>query len=164
MPHSDGNILARWQTTLEMGVCSPLEFYEMIENSLTECELPNLQFSRITRNEGGWFSPRRVYLRIRWQRLYFDVSAFVVGNSLIVGWWLHQDSPGVGDLLSEISIFSFLMEKTTRAATYYTVDYVEFIQHAVHNSMLQVVDELREENGLGYLPDEARVPVWEEIW
>lgn len=163
MPNPDGNILARWQTTLEGVACSPLEFYEMVENSLMECELPNLQFSRITRNEGGWFSPRRVYLRIRGERLYFDVSAFVVGNSLIVGWWLHQDSAGVGDLFSEIPVFSFLMEKTTRAATYYRVDFIEFFERAVHNSILRVVDELREENGLAYLPDEARVPVWEEI-
>lgn len=164
MPKPDGDILARWQTTIETGACSPLEFYDRVENSLTECELPNLRFSRITRSEGGWFSPRRIYLRIRCQRLYFDVSAFVVGNSLIAGWWLHLDSPGVGDLLSELPIFSFLMEKTTRAATYYTVDYVEYIERAAHDSILRVVDQLREENGCGYLPDEARAPVWEEIW
>lgn len=164
MPNSDENILARWQTSFENVVCSPLEFYESVENSLTECELPNLRFSQVTRNEGGWFSPRRVYLRIRYQRLYFDVSAFIAGNSLIVGWWLHENAPRVGDLLSEIPIFSFLMEKTTRAATYYTVDYVEYFERTVHASILRVVDDLSEQNGLAILPAEARVPVWEEIW
>lgn len=164
MPNSGGNILARWQAALENIACSPLEFYEQVENSLTECELPNLRFSRITRSEGGWFSPGRTYLRIRCRRLFFDVSAFIVGNALIASWWLHEDAPGVADLLAEIPGFSFLLEKTTRAATYYTVDYIEFVERTVHAFILRVVDELSEENGLVLLPDEARIPVWEEIW
>lgn len=164
MPNPNGNILARWQTALENAACSPLEFYEQVENSLTECELPNLQFSQITRNEGGWFSPRRVYLRIRYQRLYFDVSAFVAGNSLIVGWWLHENAPGVGDLFSEIPVLGFLMERTTRAATYYRVDYIEYFERTVHDSILRLVDDLSEQTGLALLPAEARIPVWEEIW
>jgi len=163
MPKTNGSILARWQTTLEKVGCSPLEFYDRVKNSLLECELPNLLVSQITRNEGGWFSPRRVYLRIRCQRLYFDVSSFVVGNSLIAGWWLHLDSPGVGELLTELPVLGFLMEKTSRAATYYSVDYIEYAQHAVHDSILRVVDELRAENDLTCLPGEARAPVWEEI-
>lgn len=164
MPKTDGNILARWQATLENVACSPLEFYERIENSMLECELPNLRVSHITRNESGWLSPRRVYLRIRCQRLYFDVSAFVGGNSLIVGWWLHEDSPGVSDLFSEIPVFGFLLGKTTRAVTYYQVDFIEYIERAVHASILRILDELAAENGLEHLPAEARVPVREEIW
>lgn len=164
MPGTNENILARWQTILGNVACTPLGFYEMVENSLMGRELPNLQFSRVTRNEGGLFSPRRLYLRIRYQRLYFDVSAFVAGDSLIVGWWLHLNASGVMDLLAEIPIFSFLMEKTTRAATYYTVDYIEYFERTVHASVLRVVDELSEENGIAFLPDEARVPKREEIW
>lgn len=164
MPNSAGNILARWQTAQENVACSPLEFYEMVENSLTESELPSISFSQTTRNEGGWFSPRRIYLRIRYQKLYFDVSAFVVGSSLIISWWLHEDASGVTDLLAEIPGLSFLIEKTTRTATYYKVDYVEYFERTVHAAILRVIDELSEENGLSFLPDEARVPVWEEIW
>lgn len=164
MPNSGENILARWQTALENGACSPLEFYERIENSLTERELPNLRFSQVTRNEGGWHSPKRVYLRIRCRRLFFDVSAYVVGSSLIVGWWLHEDASGVTELLAEIPGVGFLIDKTTRAATYYTVDFIEYFERAVHASILRILDELSEANGLAVLPEEARAPVWEEIW
>lgn len=164
MPNSGGNILARWQARLENVVCSPLEFFEMVQLSVLEKELPNLSFSQIVRREGGWFSPQRVYLRIRFQKLYFDVSAFIVGNALIVGWWLHEDAPGVADLLAEIPGFGLLMEKTIGAATYYKVDFIEHFQRTVHESILRIIDELSEENGLQYLPDEARQPIWEEIW
>jgi hypothetical protein len=164
MAMADGNILARWQTSLETSACSPLEFYDRVQRSLSERELPDLRFSHITRNEKGWFSSRRVYLRIRYQRLYFDVSAFVAGTSLVVGWWLHLEQPGIADLLAEIPGFGFLIEKTARAATYYQADFIEFVQRAIHDSILRVVDELSEDDDLEYLPAEARVPVWEDIW
>ena len=156
--------MARWQASLETGGCSPLEFYCRVENSLTECGLPDLRFSRITRSESGWFSPKRVYLRVRCQRLYFDVSAFVVGGSLIAGWWLHKDAPGVLDLMAEIPGFGLLLEKTTRSATYFQVDYIEYVERVIHASILRILDELSEETGVALLPAEARVPVWEEIW
>lgn len=164
MPNKQENILARWQTTLELNVCSPLEFYERVENELLESELPDLQFSNVTRNEGGWFSSHRTYLRIRYQRLYFDVSAFVGGRFLIVGWWLHLDSQGITDLFSELPILGFLLEKITQPDTYYRVDYLEFFQRSVHDSILRVVDEQREQNGFPLLNAEARIPIWEEIW
>lgn len=164
MPNSNGNILARWQTILEANVCSPLEFYQMVENELIESELPDLQLLNVTRAESGWFSPRRTYLRIRYQRLYFDVSAFMGGRFLIVGWWFHQETQGIADLFSEIPILRFLLERTTRSATYYRVDYLEFVQRSVHDSILRVVDGLRGQNGLPLLSAEARIPVWEEVW
>lgn len=158
------NILARWQTILENVEYSPLEFFDRIENSLMESGLPDLSISRIIRNEGGWFSQRRIYLRVRYQKLYFDISAFVVGSSLIISWWLHEDLSGVTDLLAEIPFFGFLIEQTTRAATYYAVDFIEYFQRAVHDSVLQIVDKLSEETGLMLLPEEQRQPLWEEIW
>lgn len=164
MPNKHGNILARWQTTLEMSVCSPLEFYERVETELLASELPNLQFSNITRNEGGWFSPRRTYLRIRYQKLYFDVSAFVGGKFLIVGWWLHLETQGIADLFSELPILGFLLNRLSYSDTYFRVDYLEFFQRSIHDSILRVVDELRGQNGLPLLTAEARIPIWEEIW
>lgn len=164
MPRTDGIILARWQGRLENADCSPLEFFDLAQMEISEKGLPNLRFSQIVRREGGWFSPQRVYLRIRCRRLYFDVSAFVVGNTLILGWWLHEDAPGVADLLAELPGIGFLMGKTTHAVSYYTVDFIEYFQRAVHESILRVVDRLSEEAGLEPLSDEARQPIWEEIW
>ncbi len=164
MPNRNVNILARWQTVIESVACSPLEFFDRIENSLTECELPNLSISQIIRSEGGWFSQRRIYLRVRYQKMCFDISAFIIGGCLIVGWWLHEDLSGVTDLLAEIPLFGFLIENTTRAPTYYAVDFIEYFQRVVHDSVLRIVDELSEENGFALLPEENRQPLWEEIW
>ena len=164
MPNANDNILTRWQTSLTSVACSPLEFYERVENYLAESEIPNLKFSQVTRNEGGWFSPRRIYLRVRYKKLYFDVSAFVAGNVLTVGWWFHEDLSGITDLFAEIPVLSFFMQRTYRADTYFQVDYIEYFQKTFHETILRLVDELREDTGLPCLPPEARVPVQEEIW
>lgn len=162
MAKSDGEILARWQTKLDGVDCSPLEFFELIQALVNEKDLPNISFSFINRREGSWFSPNRMYLRIQCQRLFFDVSAFVVGGSLITGWWLHKQSHGVANLLAEIPGFGFILNKTTHA--YYPVDFFEHFQRTVHESILRAVNELSKENELENLPDEARQPIWEEIW
>lgn len=164
MAGTDGKILARWQTQLIGVSCTPLAFFEEVEDAVRECEFPDTSFSQITRREGGSFSARRVYLRIRFDRLFFDVSAFVSGGSLVVGYWLHEDLPGISDLFSEIPGIGFLLEQTMNSATYYRVDYFEHFQRAVHDSILHVVDELSERNGTALLSEAARQPIWDEIW
>jgi len=164
MAKQGGQILARWQGSLKNAYSSPVEFLEMVQSSILEKGLPNISFSYVTLREGGWFSPQRVYLRISCEKLFFYTSAFVAGNSLIVCWWLHREAPGVADLFLELPGIGYILEKTARAGTYYMVDFVEYFQRSVHESIIQVVDRLSEENGLEYLPDVARQPIWEEIW
>ncbi len=163
MAKPDGQILARWQIRLNGTACSPLEFFESVQASVMEKELPNISFSQITRREGRWLSPKRIYLRISCQKLFFDVSAFVAGHCLVVGWWLHKDPPGVGDLFSELPGIGSLLEKTTRAS-YYSVDFIEHLQRTIHESILQVADAISVENESAPVPDEIWQPVWDEIW
>lgn len=165
MAQTDGKLLARWSGKLDGAAVSPLEFYQMVEAEISESELPDISFSYIWRREGSsFFSPKRIYLRIRHKRLFFDVGAFLAGNSLVVSWWLHEDFPGIADLFAEIPVIGFFIERTTKAATYYSVDRIEFFQKSVHEAVLKVVDQLSEEINAAILPVEEREPVWKEIW
>lgn len=165
MPLSDGKPLARWQATLDgVTTCSPLTFYQMVAEEILKRELPNVTFSQITRNEGGWFSARRIYLRIREGKLFFDLCAFPAGNSFVVSYWLHEASPGVIDLFAELPVIGFLIERTAQASTYFSVDYIEHFQRSIHKAVLTVVDRLTAEAGRARLPEEDRQPVWTEFY
>jgi hypothetical protein len=170
MPRIYGKTLARWTGRVKntaAGCVSSLEFLERVQNAIIGRDLPNISFSYITRREGGWFSPRRIYLRVRFERLFFDVFGFVIGNEMTTGWWLHEDSPGITDLLAEIPGMGFVLENMVphRSETYYRVDFIESAQRLIHESVLQVIDDLSAESGgQFYLPDEERQPIWEEIW
>ena len=164
MPRSDGELLARWQGSIPAGDCTPLEFYMRVQERLTETEFDGLEFSEVTRRERGVFSARRIYLRIRCHHLFFDLSAFVAGGRLTVGYWFHADHPGIADLFSEVPGLRFAINAFTGPDTYFRIDLLEAFQHLVHDSILAIVDELSAEAGEIKLPDDDRPPVWEGIW
>jgi hypothetical protein len=164
MPHPAGQILARWRGELRGVDCSPLEFFERVWETVEATGFPGVRFSEIRRREGGLFSAERIYLRIRSGQMFFDVSSFVAGGTLVVGYWLHVDDPGLFELFSEIPGLGRLLEHAVRPATYYRVDLIQSFQHAVHDSILWVMDELSETNGIDLLPDTDRHPIWNEVW
>lgn len=57
------------------------EYYEAIEQELAARQLTGLEISRIEFAEGGILSARRVYLRMRRERLVFDVCAAPFGTT-----------------------------------------------------------------------------------
>ena len=164
MARTKGQILARWRASLHDVDCTPLEFFALVREGVEASELPGLSFSEITRAEGGLFSPGRIYFRIRCDRLFFDISAFVAGRALAISYWLHEDLPGVRELFSEIPPLGFLIESVIKPATYYKVDLLETFQHAVHDAIIGIFDELSQRNGAPLLPDDLRQPIWEEVW
>lgn len=165
MPTNDTTlILARWRAQLHDVGCSPLDFLDLVQTSVEETLFPGIEFSNVLRREGSFFSLDRVYLRIRHDRLYFDVSAFVAGRTLSVSYWLHEDPPGLRDLFSEIPGLGAVLTHVLDRPTYYRVDAIETVQHLIHGAILSVCDRLAEETRNPVLPDEERQPVWEAIW
>lgn len=57
------------------------EFYDAIEYDLKQKEISGMEVSRIEYAEGGMLSAKRVYLRMRRERLVFDVCAAPFGTS-----------------------------------------------------------------------------------
>src|SRR5206468_1423098 len=57
------------------------EFYQMIEKELTARKVPGLEISRVEWSEGGLLSDKREYLRLRRERLVFDICAAPFGTS-----------------------------------------------------------------------------------
>ena len=164
MPFTDGQILTRWRTSLTDVDCSPLTFLELVREKVLATGIPEIRISPIVRREGGVLSYGRVYLRVRRGRLFFDVSAFLSGRFLVVGYWLHKDPPGIRDLFSEIPGLNFILERIVDPATYYRVDDVENFQHAVHDAIVGASDELSERNRVTQLLEDAVDPLWGEIW
>jgi hypothetical protein len=138
-----GKILAHWHQTVENPGVTPLEFYELVVDAITGRSLPNVLISIATWREGGAFSSRRTYLRTRWGKLVFDISAAPFGHSMIISWWLSQASPGLVDLLWEIPALGTLLQGLLRPATFYSVDATSAFQHAVHDSVLEAIDAVR---------------------
>jgi hypothetical protein len=57
------------------------DFYQMIEKGLTVRKVPGLEISRVEFSEGSLLSAKREYLRLRRERLVFDICAAPFGTS-----------------------------------------------------------------------------------
>jgi hypothetical protein len=138
-----GKLLSHWHQTVEDPGVTPLEFYELVVDAITDRALPNVLISAATWHEAGAFSSRRTYLRIRWGKLIFDISAAPFGNSIAVSWWLSEATPGLIDLLWEIPVLGSFLYGVVRPATFYAIDTAAAFQHAVHDSVLEAIDAVK---------------------
>lgn len=141
MPRKTGEILGRSAALIRDPAGTPLEFLDLVEELVRASQLTGLEYSRVGRREGGPFSPRRIYLRIRLERMFFDVTAFVSGNALSVSYWLHKDLPGVTDLLCEIPVLGFLIQLARGDSTYFRVDDIETTQRMIDDAFSLAVEE-----------------------
>lgn len=79
------------------------DFYQMIEKELTARKVPGLEISRIAFSEGGLLSDKREYLRLRRERLVFDICAAPFGTSYFFSFRLVELPLGIKPL--ELLIF-----------------------------------------------------------
>src|SRR5205807_1194847 len=66
------------------------EFYDRMEAALQARSIPELEVSRVDIKEGGPMTPRREYLRLRRERLVFDICAMPFGSGFYVSEWFWR--------------------------------------------------------------------------
>ncbi|MFN7139407.1 MAG: hypothetical protein ACK4UN_08720 [Limisphaerales bacterium] len=74
-------VIKHWYTPLDNFQFATPEFYGMIEKELQARKVPGLEISRVEFSEGGLLSDKREYLRLRRERLVFDICAAPFGTS-----------------------------------------------------------------------------------
>lgn len=157
------NLISYWNASLRAQL-SPSVFYEQLEEEILTEEIPELEMTRTFWREGGWFSARREYLRIRWNNFVFDICGFPVGSSFTVSWWLGTIENNVGGLIFETPLLGEFLRERLSPVTYYTIDAEASFQRAIHNSVLRLVDDLTDQNELPRLMEMERAPILAEFY
>jgi hypothetical protein len=105
MPRNpDGLVLSNWHTLFEDFSTSSQEFYLAVEEAVRERKLPEISLSRERFSEGGIGSAQREYLRIRRNRIAFDICSAPYGKGHFFSWWLARIPPKLG-VFATIGIF-----------------------------------------------------------
>lgn len=81
--------------------------------------------------------------------------------AMIVGFFVVVISAGhdLDSLLMRIPLVGYVYERFLRRITYYRIDRQEMYRQAVHNAVMQVIDEITTAKGIPRLSDEQRRPV-----
>lgn len=157
-------IFSHWHHMIEGGSMTPLEFYDAVEAVIIRRNIPGLELSRIDWREGGWFSAHRCYLRVRRQQHLFDICGAPFGTCFFISWWLGEDSSATLNLLARVPITAPFIKSAVAPGTYYKIDTALMFQQACHLSVLSVLDELTDSQGLRSLNDLERQPILREFY
>jgi len=84
------NVVSHWDQLIENFQTSSLEFYNAVEQAVTNRAVPETHWSRIEHKEGGLASANRQYLRMHRGKYAFDICAAPFGNGFFVSWWLTE--------------------------------------------------------------------------
>jgi hypothetical protein len=87
-------ILEHWYTLIPGHHFSTTEVYDGIEREIAAQKLPALKMSRVDMAEGGVLSDNRVYLRMKREKLIFDVCAAPVGVNYFFSYRFYEE-PGL---------------------------------------------------------------------
>ena len=83
-------MLHYWPELIEGMRFSTKEFYERTEAALQARNIPELEVTHVDIKEGGPMTPRREYLRLRRERLVFDICAMPFGSGFYVSEWFWR--------------------------------------------------------------------------
>ncbi|MFN2512715.1 MAG: hypothetical protein ABR568_15000 [Pyrinomonadaceae bacterium] len=159
-----GKLLAHWEASIDDCEVTPLDFYQFAAEAVARRGLPNTHLSLATFHEGGVFSARRIYLSVRHRTLVFDVSASPFGNSLAVSWWLSETAPGLGDLLWELPVIGPFAQRLLSPVTFYHVDTVSAFQRAIHDSIQEVVEQLKSKQAIRGIRSHKERPLLKDFY
>jgi len=222
-------IISHWYRLINDLQISSQQFYSRLHQVLCERKVPMLEGGRIEFHEGGPLSPKRQYLRLKRERVTFDICAAPFGTGGFVSWrlgerylrlnflglfvlivaflailnsiqdyritlfrlsldlhqtlitvgivagiivfllWLMRSAVGLGlanldALLLHTPVIAGFYERFLRPMTYYRIDLALMYEAAIHQAVLQVLDELTEAQKLPRLPDSDRKPIMRDFY
>ena len=106
-------IYKHWYVPLKDFTSNSDEFYLAIEEVIRSREVPDVEITRVPFAEGGWLSANRTYLRIRREKLVFDICSAKFGT----GWYFSCRGATIPSSVGIIGIiFAFIVLSSVGAA------------------------------------------------
>lgn len=148
-------ILSNWSGHIPFFNASTEDFYLLVEQIIRAHDIPNATKERVKHKEGGFFSSKREYLRIRYDDLVFDICAAPFGKDFYISWWLFESEDIFRKFLKGTVVGDYLVHRASRV-TFYQADNESVFKGFMHNAIMEAIDTLTETTGQR-MPDYARV-------
>lgn len=154
---------AHWYHLTEGLQESSQKFYFALEAAVCKRLIPDVKLSRIDYREGGIFSAKREYLRVKWKKYIFDICAAPFGTGFFISWWLGQSPSAIMALVYMIPFIGPLMVRTFKPETYYQLDTTQMFQESIHCAVMEVLDQTTQASGLRSLSELERKPIMQDM-
>jgi hypothetical protein len=164
-------ILSHWHKLFEGFQESPVRIYSLLDEAIDKRKIPGVKISWITFPEGGPFSARRLYCRVRRREHIFDICAAPFGTSFFVSWWLGE-KPRLHWLITLLLVILFFPFSLIvllgiwlyRRETYYRLDTALMFQDSVHSAVLEIVELVTIGTGVRGLTELEKKPIMSDLF
>ncbi len=164
MPKQADKSLAHWHQTIENLHESPQRFYNNLVQAISQRKLPDIDISRIEYREGGVFSAKRLYLRVKRKEYIFDICAFPFGNGFFFSWWLGEKLSLFWSLVMVIPFLGIPLMAIFRPQTYFRYDSALMFMDSISSAVLEVIDGITKAKGLRPLTDLEKKPILSDFF
>jgi hypothetical protein len=157
-------ILSHWYNLVEGLQDSTQRFYTALEQAVRARQMEKIDLSRIDYSEGGIFSDKREYFRVRRRDHIFDICAAPFGNGFFVSWWLGESLGPLWTMILKIPILGMMLLKLFCPETYYRFDTALMFQSSVHSAVMEVIDQTTNAKGIRTLTESERKPILSSLF
>ncbi len=155
---------AHWYHLTEGLQESSQKFYSSVEEAIRKRQISDVKLSRIDYKEGGIFSAKREYLRVKWKKYIFDICAAPFGTGFFISWWLGTKPSSIMALVYMIPFVGALLVRTFKPETYYQMDSTLMFQESIHLAVLEALDQTTAASGLRTLSESERKPILQDMF
>lgn len=112
---------SNWRTLVPDFTFSVDQWYTLLKEEFKAEDL-DISFDHVYLSQGGFFSQRREYLRIRWKSFHFDMCAFPMSSHFVISWWLLYRNNILNIIIAKIPLFGEFLASRIFKITYYRID------------------------------------------
>lgn len=131
------------------------KFYNELQAAIDRKKIPEVKFERVEHKEGGMFSGKRQYLRVKRGALWFDICGAPFGGA---GFFVSSRLVSEETFSEAVAGNNMLLRAMLGTNTFYKQDSALMYQELVHAALLEVIDGLTSAASLPALPESARKP------
>lgn len=154
---------SHWQTGYQGFNYSSLEFYELLTNELKSKNIERVHINNITLREGTVFSAKRIYLRVVWQDLEYNICCAVFVDSTFFSSWLLIRNSFFQNILLKIPFVGAWLHNKIYPQTFFKSDTTSMFMTYVHNILISTIEEITKETGIR-MSDADKKPVLKNIF
>ena len=155
---------AHWHHSFNNLQESPQKFYNSLVEAISQRNIPGINISRIDYREGGVFSAKRTYLRVKRKEHIFDICAAPFGNGFFFSWWRSENIGWFWGLVMMIPFLGIQLISTFRPETYFRQDTGLMFQDSIASAVNEVIDGITKAKGLRAMSELERKPIMSDFF
>lgn len=121
---------------------SSKQFYKSVEDIIKKRKFPKVECSRTSFSEGGLFSDKREYLKVKREQYQYLICAAPFGTSFFVSYWLEEAESLRSRLFARIPVIGPWLVRNAKVKTFYEWDTELLFKESITDVIGDVVKTL----------------------